>query len=269
MARPPSFVHPLRAVAKIIGDSQSNMAARLKVSPETIKSICLGRMDLSRELSEKIRNATGAQIEPGRITATTPAKDRWGNDYSTESFKRSNDLVSDDGGELTLQLGESIRLLIKAAKSKKKKQEIAVAIAVALKSLAKKHKLGAELDRMLKDVPARSWSLAGRACDLRAALRLNVHPHSPHDCPAAKYARQLIAEDCRVSGADPTVDWNHPLTFDLRKEGGPANAEVWIYGKAKKGAAWMELVRGLPTISKKVSASYFTDVLIAIRHSRG
>jgi hypothetical protein len=267
MARPPSFDHPLRIVAKIIGKNQSQMAEMLGLSAETIKSICAGRLAISEEVSHRIKVATGANIRPGKITVTTTATDVWGDAYTSKSFERAKKELNSAEWEIqTVELASSVSLLIEAATRADKANAVANDIAIALKDLAKKHRLGAELGRMLARVPRPSWSLKMRACDLRAVLRLNVAPCSPHDCRKARIGRRNVVELCREIGAEPIVDWDHPLTFDLRKAGGPSNDAVTVYGVSKRSAEWAKILEELPTLSG--IASYCVDVRRALRLKR-
>jgi transcriptional regulator with XRE-family HTH domain len=147
MARPAQFLHPLRAVAQIIGDSQSQMAKRLGISAESIKSICIGRMAISPSLSVRIRETTGADIPPGIIKHSMPPKDREGHDFTLESYESVN--ARSDWEHQAADLSHCLFLTMEAAASKKKSNLLASEIESFLVALWRKHRLHSQILRII------------------------------------------------------------------------------------------------------------------------
>jgi hypothetical protein len=254
-------------VAKIIGKNQSQMAEMLGVSCETVKSACLGRADVSPELSHKIMITTGAAIAAGRITVTTEPKDVWGRAYTSKSFERAErEIMGAKWQGYAREIAASGMLLMEAAGNSDKAKVVAQDVARALRDVAKKHRLGAELGRMLGAIPRPSWVLSGRSCELRAVFKLEAVPRSDlNSKPVLKMQRLIVALAARYGG-QPDPDWEHPLTVDLRNSGGDPDDVVTIYGKSNQSAEWPKLLEELPTLSG--IASYCVNVRSALRLKR-
>ena len=146
MARPAQFLHPLRAVAQIIGDSQSQMAKRLGISAESIKSICIGRMAISPALSKKISEVTGADIQPGMITHSALPKDMDGQNFTLESYESAN--IRRDWEYQADEVSGLLFVLMEAGAAKKKSNLLASEIREFLEGLRTKHRLSAQIMRM-------------------------------------------------------------------------------------------------------------------------
>jgi len=104
MPRKPKFYHPVRRVRQSIGLSQPAFAKLVCTSSATIKSVELGRLEISPGLASRICAATGVRPDSIMKRSGKP-KDLNGEPYSEQSYK----LLIKERGQLSKECADLCR----------------------------------------------------------------------------------------------------------------------------------------------------------------
>ncbi len=148
--------HPVKSIRMASGKSRAHFAIMVGCSADTIKSIEMGRLRVSRAMAWRIHGATAC--DPTELVKNFDGKpvDLFGAPYTKETFQEFQNHLGEPKGQewtqthLKAVLGW-VELTLTAADDKKRFAPVYSSLIDWLKNVREDFKLGEAIDRELKD----------------------------------------------------------------------------------------------------------------------